>query len=101
MLLDRMARDDEVRLGGTTKRSLQDYLTNGQVLIGCEGDDGSLPYLAKRVGMEPFAYSSDYPHEVDLPAAKHMIDETLRHPELSQKEKTAVLGENARRFFRL
>jgi predicted TIM-barrel fold metal-dependent hydrolase len=101
LLLDRMARDEEVRLGGVNRRLLPEYLTCGQVLVGCEGDDESLPYLARRVGIEPFAYSSDYPHEVDLPAAKKMIEPTVNHPELTQREKAAVLAENARRFFRL
>lgn len=101
LLLDRMARDAEYRLGGTTKRGLRDYLTGGQVLIGCEGDDESLPYLAKRLGVEPFAYSSDYPHEVDLPAAQQMIRNTLDHEELTQAEKEAVLAGNAKAFFRL
>lgn len=101
MLLDRMARDEEYRLGGTTKRQLPDYLTSGQVLIGCEGDDGSLPYLAKRLGIEPFAYSTDYPHEVDLPAAQKMIRNTWDHEELTQAEKKAVLAGNAKKFLRL
>jgi predicted TIM-barrel fold metal-dependent hydrolase len=51
--------------------------------------------------VEAFAWASDYPHEVDLEAAKQMIQETLDHPELSPSEKAAVLGGNARRFFRL
>jgi uncharacterized protein len=98
-LFDRMERDSEFFAGA--KRKLPDYLSSGQVLIGCEGNDVSLPYLAKRVGIEAFAYSSDYPHEVDLPGARRMIAETLEHPELSRAEQAAVLGGNARRFLRL
>ncbi|MFQ5683463.1 MAG: amidohydrolase family protein [Candidatus Binatia bacterium] len=98
-IADRMERDAE--LEGVANRSLPDYLTSGQILIGCEGNDVSLPYLAKRLGVEPFAYSSDYPHEVDLPAAQKMIDETRNHAELSQAEKAAVLGGNAARFYGL
>ena len=82
------------------KRTLVEYLASGQILIGCEGDDRSLPYLAKQVGIEAFAYSSDYPHEVDLPAAQRMIESTIIRPDLTDDEKLAVLGGNARRFFR-
>jgi predicted TIM-barrel fold metal-dependent hydrolase len=99
-LLDRMERSDKVtgtRHGG----ALTGYLESGRVLVGCEGNDGSLPYLVKRAGVEPFAWASDYPHEVDLEAAKRMIQETVDHPGLSMPEKAAILGGNARRFFRL
>lgn len=99
LLLDRIARD--MQLMGGPPRTFDAYLTSGQMLIGCEGEDASLPYLAQRVGIEPFAYSSDYPHEVDYKAALHEIDETLESTELTDEHKTAVLGTNAKRFFRL
>ena len=100
LLLDRLERNEEV-VGQEGTEDLFDYLENGRILIGCEGNDGSLPYLARRIGIQAFAWASDYPHEVDLEAAKHMIQETLEHPELSHEQKVAVLGANARRFFRL
>jgi hypothetical protein len=98
-VFERMERDSEFFAGA--KRKLPDYLASGQILIGCEGNDDSLPYLARRVGIEAFAYASDYPHEVDLPGARRMIAETLDGTELSRAEQAAVLGGNARRFFRL
>jgi predicted TIM-barrel fold metal-dependent hydrolase len=99
-LLDRMERREKV-IGTDHGRAFTQYLQSGRILIGCEGNDGSLPYLAKRAGIEPFAWASDYPHEVDLEAARRMIQETVDHPELSPREKEAVLGGNARRFFKL
>jgi len=99
-ILDRVERGEEVT-GRMGPRPLPEYLASGRILIGCEGNDGSLPYLASRGGVDAFAWASDYPHEVDLEAAKHMIAETVDHRELSQEQKAAVLGENARRFFRL
>jgi uncharacterized protein len=99
-LLDRTVRAEEV-LGRHTPRPLIEYLRSGRVLIGCEGNDSSLPYLAKRVGVEAFAWASDYPHEVDLVAARSMIEQTVDHTELTHDEKNAVLGRNAERFFRL
>ena len=97
-LLDRSARNDEF-FGRAARKTLADYLTTGQLVIGCEGNDPSLPYLAKRIGINAFAFSSDYPHEVDLVGVRHEIEETLQSAELSQSEKEAVLGGNARRFF--
>lgn len=99
LLLDRAERAAE--FGQAAKRTFPEYLTSGQILVGCEGVDRTLPYLAKQVGIEPFAYSSDYPHEVDFRAALREIAETVENPELSTAEKAAVLGGNARRFFNL
>lgn len=99
VLLDRMHRDEEYM--GAAKRDLPEYMASGQIMIGCEGDDVSLAYIARQVGIDAFAYSSDYPHEVDLPAAKRMITRTLAREDLTRDEKEAVLGGNARRFFRL
>ena len=100
LLLDRVQRSEAVT-GRTRLAGLYDLLEGGRVLIGCEGNDGSLPHLARRIGIRPFAWASDYPHEVDLEAARHMIQETVDDAELTPDEKAAVLGENARRFFKL
>jgi predicted TIM-barrel fold metal-dependent hydrolase len=48
-----------------------------------------------------FAYASDYPHEVDLPAAQHEIDEVAEREDLTVQERQAILADNARRFFNL
>ena len=69
--------------------------------MGCEGNDPSLAYLVERIGSDAFAYSSDYPHEVDLVAAQHEIEETMDSPKLTLDHKAAILGGNARRFFKL
>jgi predicted TIM-barrel fold metal-dependent hydrolase len=100
VMLDRAERSEEVTSrweAGTVRK----YLESGRILIGCEGNDASLPYLAGRIGIEPFAWASDYPHEVDLAAAKHMIEETVQDVPLTDAQKTALLADNARRFFRL
>ena len=102
LLKDRMDRDDNVYTTSTGKsRGLNDYLSSGQILVGCEGNEWILPYVIKQVGAEAFAYASDYPHEVDLVAAKQMIHETIERPDLTHAEKAVVLGENAKRFFRV
>lgn len=45
--------------------------------------------------------STDYPHEVDFVAAKHEIQEMAERPDLSHEDKQAILGGNAKRFFKL
>ena len=98
--LDRMARNAELEMWGSTK-TFDNYLSSGQILIGCEGEDGSLPYLVDRVGPEPFAFSTDYPHEVDFAAVKNMINETKSMSAYTDNDIQLILGNNARRFFNL
>jgi predicted TIM-barrel fold metal-dependent hydrolase len=96
------ARDESVYTTPAGRRgSLEEYLTSGQVLIGCEGNEEILAYLSQKIGLDAFAYASDYPHEVDVVAAEQMIQETLDRPDITWEEKAGVLGENARRFFKL
>ena len=82
------------------KRPIE-YLQGGRILIGCEGSEGSLAYFASRVGVEPFTYASDYPHEVDLLDGTREIEEVAERDDLNESEKAAVLGGNAIRFFGL
>lgn len=99
---DRMTRDEDVYMVRRGMRgSLRDYLSSGQILIGCEGNEEILPYISKRVGLDAFAFASDYPHEVDVVAANKMVEETLERADLTQEEKAGVLGGNAKRFYRL
>ena len=99
LALDRIQRASE--FSGAPPRPAEEYLASGNLLIGCEGVDPTLPYLAGRVGIEPFAYSSDYPHEVDFKSAIDEIEETIENDTLSDEQKAAVLGGNAKRFYRL
>ncbi|MGH7775324.1 MAG: amidohydrolase family protein [Candidatus Binatia bacterium] len=101
-LIDRMKRDEHFfDADDQPKLKPWEYLKNGRILIGCEGSEESLAYVAKRVGVEAFAYASDYPHEVDLAAAKQEIDELAEREDLTSEERQAVLGGNARQFFKL
>ena len=46
-----MDRDDSIYTTSTGKqRSLNDYLSSGQILIGCEGNEWILPYVIKQCG---------------------------------------------------
>ncbi len=101
-ILDRAERDENYfDSRDQPKHTALEYLASGRILIGCEGSERALAYLARRVGIGPFAYASDYPHEVDLPAARHEIEEIAGRDDLTDGEKQAVLADNARRFFKL
>ena len=101
-LLDRMHRDagyyDRADL---PRHAPEDYMGGGRMLVGCEGSEATLGHVAGRIGIEAFAYASDYPHEVDLPAALREMEEVAVRDDLSDDHKRMVLGANARRFFAL
>ncbi len=99
LVLDRAERDEKFEMPGVGRRRMRGCLDTGNILIGCEGEDPTLPYLVSRTGAHLFAYSSDYPHETDLVRAQEEIEETVTHTELSASDKVAILGENSRRFF--
>ena len=56
LLLDRMERDESVYTTAAGKRrSLREYLSSGQVLVGCEGKEEILSYISKLIGLDAFA----------------------------------------------
>lgn len=100
VLLDRMARNAELGMMGAY-RTFEDALGTGRILIGCEPGEGTLAHLIKRVGPDAWAFSTDYPHEVDFRAVRKEIEAAYAQPDLTLDEKNKLLGDNARRFFRL
>ena len=99
-VLDRIAREDEYRPRESTVDVIE-WLQSGRVLIGCEGSEATLGHLVDRIGAVPFAYASDYPHEVDAVSAGEEIEELAEYPGIGDTERQALLGGNAARFFKL
>ena len=98
-LLDRAERDEGFfDSKDQPQMHFVDYFKDGRILIGCEGSEKSLAYVAKRVGSVSFAYASDSPHEVALSAAKHANEETAERGYLLMVRRPAVTAERARRF---
>ncbi len=97
LVLERVKRD-QVFFAAESVRHL---FENGRVLVGCEGNDHAIRYLKDDVGVQFLAFSSDYPHEAGAEAVQREIEETLEEPALSKEDKAAILGGNARRFYRL
>jgi hypothetical protein len=54
-LKDRIDRDGSIYMTNTDKeRSLNDYFSSGQILLGCDGNESILPYVLQQVGYECF-----------------------------------------------
>src|SRR5919201_114563 len=76
--------------GGNHSGYGMDHFKAGRIFIGCEGEEPDMPYLIQRVGVELFFFSSDYPHEVDVPMCQHEIEEVLHTPQLTDEHKAAI-----------
>ena len=96
-------RDDLLgpRLDQKVSEYMQKHINEGRLYIGVEGDEPDLAYAIKRIGKEPFLYSSDYPHEVTNETCKEEIEEILENEGLTPADKEAILHRNALRFYQL
>jgi predicted TIM-barrel fold metal-dependent hydrolase len=80
---------------------IQKHIDAGRLFIGCEGSEPLIGKAVELVGHRPFMFSSDFPHEVNNVFCKEEIEELEENDELSDADKAAILGENARQFYQL
>jgi len=100
LVLDRLER--ELEYGGLTlQRHPVEYFQQDRIFVGCEGNEKALAYAIERVGPNPFMFASDFPHEISMENCTEEIDEILEREDLPAEHKQAILGDNARRFYRL
>ena len=79
----------------------KEQLREGRIFVGFDCDDDGLNTAVAKGGRQSFLFGSDFPHEVfDAAKCRHEIDELLARNDLTQEDKTAVLGGNALRFYR-
>ena len=100
MVIDRLERETEygaLRL----KRSPEEYFSSGQIFVSCEGNEKALSYCIERVGHEPFMFASDFPHEITMDNCMEEINEILDRTDIREEHKMAILGGNARRFYKI
>jgi len=77
-------------------------LRERRIFVGFDCDDDGLNTAVAKAGRQSFLFGSDFPHEVfDAAKCRHEIDELLERDDLTQGDKEAVLGGNARNFYRL
>jgi predicted TIM-barrel fold metal-dependent hydrolase len=83
------------------QRKPADYFKGGKIFVGCEGNEKALAYAIERVGPEPFMFASDFPHEISLDNCMEEINEIVERTDLKQEHKAAILGDNARQFYKI
>ncbi len=52
-------------------------------------------------GVNSVVFASDFPHEITMDNCMEEIDEILERDDLKEEHKLAILGENARRFYKM
>jgi hypothetical protein len=77
------------------------YMTRGQMYVTCELEEACLPYVISRFGAEHLMYPSDFPHERARSDFLHDVPEFLQRDDIPDAAKPLILGDNARRFYRL
>ena len=98
LVLDRLER--ELEYGGLKmKRHPIEYFRDDRIFVGCEGNEKALSYTIERVGPQSFMFASDFPHEISINNCMEEIDEILEREDLRNEHKSAILGDNARRFY--
>jgi predicted TIM-barrel fold metal-dependent hydrolase len=81
------------------KRDPREYLERGQIYVSCEPDESVLPAVVDALGADFIMYASDYPHwDGEFPESTKPLRE---RSDLDETSRAKVLGENARRFYRL
>lgn len=100
MVIDRLERE-RIYSGLAIDMTPEEYFRSGRIFVGCEGNERSLAYSVERVGPKPFMFCSDFPHEITMDNCMEEIDEILERNDLREEDKTAILGDNARAFYKL
>ena len=74
-----------------------EYIQNGRFLSGYDEQE-DLRYLIDHLGAKTFMYASDYPHG---DTEWERVHETMKLDNLSEPEKSAILADNAARFYNI
>ena len=56
---------------------------------------------ASCIGYESVVFASDFPHEITMDNCMEEIGEILERDDLKEEYKLAILGENARKFYKV
>ena len=97
-MVDRLERET-VYGGLNLARPVVDYFQ--QIYLSIEGFDKSLTGAIERIGHHSFMYSTDYPHEVSPADIIKELGHLVERNDLTDEQKSAVLEDNARRFYRI
>jgi predicted TIM-barrel fold metal-dependent hydrolase len=79
---------------------LRDLVAQDRLVMGAEGGEHHLATAINYLGGQPFMYSTDFPHEVDVASCRHELEE-LEEQGLDAESLRLLRGGTARKFYRL
>ncbi len=102
-MLERMQREYEHwgHLLKDMQREPKEHLRSGRIFFEAELSDEMLPYIVKELGDQALVFASDYPHFTSPEGIAKHIRESQERPDLSEETKRRILGENARRLYKI
>lgn len=96
-------RKQYLRLQGG--ESVYEYIVRnvqeGRIFVGVEGGEPDLAHAVRSIGNEPFVWSSDFPHEVNIQTCGQEIQEIIANEELSDADLEAILSLNAAKLYKI
>jgi uncharacterized protein len=90
-----------LRDGEAVSDRLLHHLRSGRIFVGVEGDEAELAHCVRTIGAQPFVFSSDFPHEVNLEICRHEIEKLAENTAIDDAAKSAILHDNAVRLYAL
>ena len=102
-ILERMQREYEHwgHLVKDLKREPKEHLKSGRIFFEAELSDEMLPYAVKELGDQALVFASDFPHFTSPQGIAKHIQEFQERPDLSEETKRRILGENAKRLYKI
>lgn len=91
----------DLRRGESVSAYLLRHVHEGRIFVGVEGEEPDLAHAVRRVGAEPFVFSSDFPHEVNVETCKHEVEEIVESDVIDETAKHRIFFGNAARFYGL
>ncbi|HZT08365.1 MAG TPA: amidohydrolase family protein [Chloroflexota bacterium] len=74
-----------------------EYVLHGNLFFATEPEEGMLPYVGDRIGMNKILFASDYPHWDGM--FPYVVSTIRGRQDISDEAKAQILGDNAKRFY--
>ncbi len=102
-MMERMQREYEHwgHLLKDLKREPKEHLKSGRIFFEGELEDELLPYSVKELGDRVLVFATDYPHFTKTEKIAQNIQRFRERTDLSEETKNRILGENARRLYKI
>jgi predicted TIM-barrel fold metal-dependent hydrolase len=88
-----------------SRESVYEYIIRnvkeGRIFVGVEGEEPDLAHAVRTIGNEPWVWSSDFPHEVNIKTCGDEIQEIIANEELSDADLEAILSLNAAKLYKM